>query len=224
MISIDALKPAAALKFWSSKVPVTKKEFEALCEKAKTRAFTVSGISRQDQVTAIQRAIQKILDEGGTLDDFKDQISEIIELQGWTGKKAHRITNIFRTNMQSAYMAGRYEQLQKTTKLRPYWRYLAVGDKRTRPSHMALDGKVYPADHPFWDSYYPPNGFQCRCTVQSLSDRQVKKNGYKVESEFPGTTMVRMPDGSEVNANPMPDKGWSNNVGKDWLAGLKSKK
>ncbi|WP_291325265.1 phage minor head protein [Desulfovibrio sp. UCD-KL4C] len=221
-ISIEALKPAAALKFWSGKVPVTKKEFNTLCANAKARAFTVTGMAKQDQVKAVLQALQKMLDEGGTLADFKDQISDIIETQGWKGKKAYRVENIFRTNMQSAYSAGRYEQLQKSKRLRPYWRYLAVGDRHSRPSHMALNGKIYPADHPFWDLYYPLNGFGCRCIVQSLSKRQVEAGGYTVESEMPGPTMVKMPDGSEVNTNPMPDKGWSNNVGKNWLAGLNS--
>ena len=220
MISLEPLKPKAALKFWGLKVPITKSEFNRLSDKAKSRAFTVSGLSRLDQVTAVRTALTKCLDGGGTLADFKKQIPEIIEAQGWTGKKAHRIDNLFRTNMQSAYMAGRYEQMSKTTKLRPFWRYLAVGDKSTRPGHVALDGKVYPADHKFWDSFYPPNGFRCRCTVQSLSARQVEKNGYKVESKFPGPTMVKLPGGSEVNVNPLPDKGWSHNVGKEWLAGL----
>ncbi|GKT28980.1 minor capsid protein, partial [Aduncisulcus paluster] len=87
-------------------------------------------------------------------------------------------------------MAGRYEQMQKATKLRPFWQYDAVNDKRTRPSHTALDGKTG------------------------------KKAGYEIETEMPGPTMVKLSDGSEINVNPMPDKGWSQNVGKNWLAGL----
>lgn len=215
MISIDPLQPEAALKFWAKKVPVTRKEFDTLSQKSKAQAFTVSGLNQLDQVIAVERALDKMLNNGGTLADFKKEFPEIIKAQGWTGKKAHRVDNIFRTNLQCAYMAGRYEQMKKTTRLRPYWQYIAVEDKRTRPSHTALDGKVYPAEHEFWGRYYPPNGFRCRCTVQSLSKRQLKKRGLKVEDEFPGPTMVTLPDGSEINVNPMPDKGWARNVGKD---------
>ncbi|WP_051294828.1 phage head morphogenesis protein [Maridesulfovibrio bastinii] len=215
MISIDPLQPEAALKFWAKKVPVTRKEFDTLSQKSKAQAFTVSGINQLDQVIAVQNALDKMLKNGGTLVDFKKEFPEIIKAQGWTGKKAHRVDNIFRTNLQCAYMAGRYEQMKKTNRLRPYWQYIAVEDKRTRPSHMALDGKVYPAEHEFWNKYYPPNGFRCRCTVMSLSERQLKKMGLKVENEFPGPTMVKLPDGSEINVNPMPDKGWARNVGKD---------
>lgn len=41
-------------------------------------------------------------------------------------------------------------------------------DRRVRPSHAILDGKVYPADHEFWATHYPPNGFRCRCGVRTL--------------------------------------------------------
>ncbi|WP_320175784.1 phage minor head protein [Maridesulfovibrio sp.] len=216
MISVNALKPAAAQKYWAGKVPVTDKEFAQLTGQAKAQAFSVSGLSKLDQVIAVQNALAKIIDEGGTLADFKKEIPEIIKAQGWTGKAAHRVDNLLRTNLQIAYMAGRHDQMSKATKLRPYWQYVAVGDKRTRPSHTALNGKVYPADHQFWDTYLPPNGFRCRCTVISLSKRQLKKSGLQVETDMPGTTMVTLPDGSEINVNPMPDKGWARNVGKDF--------
>ena len=70
-------------------------------------------------------------------------------------------------------------------RLRPYWQYDAVNDSHTRPSHLAMDGRVFPADSPVWDTWYPPNGFRCRCTVTTLSARQVKERGLKVETEAP---------------------------------------
>ncbi len=224
MISVDALQPAAALKYWSGMVPVTKKEFEKLSEEAKRRAFTVSGLAKLDQVTAVQQALTKCMEEGGTPADFKKQIPEIIKAQGWTGKKAHRIDNIFRTNLQSAYMAGRYEQMQKATKLRPYWMLVAVYDKRTRVTHLAVDGLVFPHDHPFWQTWYPPNGFACRCIVITLSERQVKARGLKIQKEMPDRLRVVDPEtGMETFVTPIPDRGWAQNVGENWLAGLEPK-
>lgn len=221
MISVDALQPKAAIKFWSSKVPVTKSEFDKLSDHAKQRAFTVSGLSDLDQVTAVNQALTKCLNDGGTLADFKKQFPEIIKAQGWTGKRAHRIDNIFRTNLQSAYMAGRYEQMQKTTRLRPYWMLVAVHDKRTRTTHLAVDGLVFPHDHPFWQTWYPPNGFACRCIVITLSERQVKARGLNIQTEIPDRIRVVDPNtGMETFVTPIPDKGWAQNVGKDWLAGL----
>lgn len=94
----------------------------------------------------------------------------------------HRLENIFRTNIQSAYQVGRYNQMMQAVKSRPYWQYVAVLDGRTRPAHKAMNGKVYPADDPVWDFAYPPNGYRCRCTVRSLSKSEVDRDGLTVDS------------------------------------------
>ena len=87
-----------------------------------------------------------------------------------------------------------------------------------------MHGLVYPHDHEFWDQYYPPNGFGCRCTVQTLSQREVDKREEDVRTEMPGQVMVTdRATGMETFVTPMPDSGWGNNIGKDWLAGLEPK-
>ena len=42
-----------------------------------------------------------------------------------------------------------------------------------RPEHAALNGMTLPPTDEFWESYYPPNGWRCRCTVV-----QVRKKKY----------------------------------------------
>ena len=37
------------------------------------------------------------------------------------------------------------------------------------------------------DSWYPPNGFRCRCMVRSLSKRQVEQMGLEVRQNPPRT-------------------------------------
>lgn len=49
--------------------------------------------------------------------------------------------------------------------------YRTAGDERVREAHAALHNTTLPPSDPFWDSYYPPNGWNCRCTVvQVLRD------------------------------------------------------
>lgn len=43
--------------------------------------------------------------------------------------------------------------------------YRTAGDDKVRPEHAALNGVTLPKSDSFWDSYYPPNGWNCRCTV-----------------------------------------------------------
>ncbi len=201
-----------AQAFWADKVPMTKEQFNALAEEAQARAFFVAGLARLDMVQEVQNALGKALGNGETLSQFKQRIASVAQAQGWT---SWRVENIFRTNLQSAYQAGRYKQMVQVAKARPYWRYVSTQDSRTRPEHRALHGRVYHHEHSFWNQFYPPNGFACRCTVQTLSERQVKDRGLKIEKSLPQNEIWADPDtGMERNILPLPDKGWDRNVGK----------
>uniref|UniRef100_A0AA94F0J5 Phage head morphogenesis domain-containing protein n=1 Tax=Flavobacterium columnare TaxID=996 RepID=A0AA94F0J5_9FLAO len=48
---------------------------------------------------------------------------------------------------------------------RYYLEYRTAGDDRVRDSHAALNGIVLPKRRPFWQKYYTPNGWRCRCHV-----------------------------------------------------------
>ena len=41
---------------------------------------------------------------------------------------------------------------------------------RVREAHKILEAIVRPVDDQFWNTYYPPNGWNCRCSVEQLSD------------------------------------------------------
>lgn len=51
--------------------------------------------------------------------------------------------------------------------------YRTQRDKKVRPEHAALDRVTLPMSDTFWQEYYPPNGWNCRCTVI-----QVRKSKY----------------------------------------------
>lgn len=49
--------------------------------------------------------------------------------------------------------------------------YRTAGDERVREAHAALHNTTLPPSDPFWDSYMPPLGWNCRCNVvQVLRD------------------------------------------------------
>lgn len=73
----------------------------------------------------------------------------------------------------SAAMAAKWEQFQQDGD-RYYLQYRTAHDDKVRPEHAALEGVTLPMSDPFWETYYPPNGWNCRCTVQ-----QVLKSRYK---------------------------------------------
>lgn len=217
-ILAEPVKPEAAIEFWKQRAKLTWDEAKGLADGAKARAFYVTGLYQLDLVNMISDALQKALEDGELLEDFKKRIEEAITKQGWKG---YRVETIFRTNMQSAYAAGRYRKMQAVMQSRPYWQYLAIMDKRTRPSHAILHEKVYPADHEFWSANYPPNGFRCRCGVATLSQRQVDAQGLTVEKDMPQPGVWTDPKTKmEYFVNfPGADKGFANNPFKDWANG-----
>lgn len=126
---------------------------------------------------------------------------------------------------------------------RPYWKYVAILDSRTRPSHRALNGKVFRYDDSFWSSFYPPNGWGCRCRVVALSADDIEVRGITVDSSEGrlGTAMRLLSEKTgemrEVTtyttAHPddpfgkrkiviSPDVGWSYNPGAAaWVPDIK---
>jgi SPP1 gp7 family putative phage head morphogenesis protein len=90
----------------------------------------------------------------------------------------------------SAEMAAKWEQFAADGD-RYYLQYRTAGDDHVRPEHERLNGVTLPVDDPFWDEYYPPNGWNCRCTVA-----QVRKS--KATPSDPQEARLR---GAEATAN-----------------------
>jgi SPP1 gp7 family putative phage head morphogenesis protein len=214
----------AAAEFWRSKVQLSPGQFNRLADEVKTLAFGIGGIAKGAELATVFEALQRAMEDGISFGDFKAQCAAIFERRGWTGLSSWRVDNIFRTNIQTAYNVGRYRELQEMADSFPYWEYDAVNDRRTRPTHRALDGKVFPANHQFWDTWYPPNGFRCRCSVMALTEGEVAERGLKVETEDPTGRLIEPLDpvtGNRVPARPLiPDPGFAHHPGKTVWGGV----
>lgn len=162
--------PAEAVDYFQRKRVVTKETFNKLEREAKAAAFTVSGVYREDILEAFKFEIRNALDTGQTQKYVTSQFKEILAGAGHRELGDYHLESITRTNMQMAYGVGRRRAMEETADLLPFWEYSAVGDDRTRPTHRALDGSIYPANHPFWDTHFPPWGFSCRCTAIARLD------------------------------------------------------
>lgn len=217
-IIAEGVTPEEAIAWWKQRARLTDAEARALDEGARRRAFYVTGLARRDLVQLVSDGIQAALENGETLPQFRERIKEAIQAQGWHER---RVELIFRTNMHAAYAAGRWKKIQAVKEARPYLQYVARMI-RTRPSHAILHLLVYPVDHEFWKSNYPPNGFRCHCDAITLSARQVERRGLTVQKEMPKPGVWTDPKtGMEYFVHfPGADKGFRSNPGRDWLDGL----
>jgi len=243
------LTPEKAIEYFKSKGYTFSWNWQDTWQEAHAKAFTVAKAMRLDVLQYISEEVQKALDNGITLQQFKKDLTPKLQAKGWWGKKLvgdadggqtvqlgspRRLQTIYQTNLQTAYMAGRFKEMLDNVEDRPYWQYIAVMDSKTRPGHQRLNGKVFRYDDPFWNSFYPPNGWNCRCRVRALSSAEVKDRGLEISR---GEDYLRE---EEVNINKAGDKakvtvytdpktgldihldaGWSYNPGKaawkpDW--------
>lgn len=211
-LSTEPIKFEETIKYFKGKLTLSPAQFYKLSNEYKTLAFTVSGYSKAQVLNKFQSEIAKALESGETIKSFKKSMNEFLEKEGYKGITDFQADNIFRTNIQTAYNVGHYMQMtdKAVLKLRPYWQYSAVGDARTRLAHKAMDQKVFPADSPIWDTWYPPNGFRCRCGVRSLSKEEVKARGLAVETEIPKAVEV---EGKVIQV--IPDRNFHTNPAKE---------
>lgn len=194
------------------------------------QAFTISGITKAELLSEIKDELIKAMEEGRTVREFQKSLPEIFERHGYKPLNPWRIKTIYQTNLQDAFQAGRLEQTTRPEIMaaRPYWRYIAVRDGATRPSHLEMHGKVFRADDPVWESWYPPNGFNCRCSVQTVSAREVEREGYNLETEDP-TGKPFFPIDPETGGRLpprllMPDQGWGHMPGRRDLKAMLEEK
>lgn len=196
--AVFGMKPEDAIAFVKQKGFQVSWNWYEVRDAAHAQAFTVAKVARLDVLQDIRGAVESIFEKGWSLSQFKKNLTPILQAKGWWGKQAivdsqgeaeiaqlgspRRLETIYRTNTQSALMAARYKQMLANVQFRPYWMYVAVMDGRTRPSHAALNGRVFRWDDPIWQVLYPPNGYNCRCRVVALSERDMKRRGLVLSS------------------------------------------
>ena len=133
-----------------------------------------------DQIARLaEKKIHETLTEGmaqkWTLDRMKGQLTR--EFNGLKKQDVESVMpsveTVVRTESMTILHASQWESAQCTPALRSMlwgFEYFAVGDARTRPTHDAQDGVTAPATSDFWNHWYPPNGYNCRCSVIPLYD------------------------------------------------------
>lgn len=239
------LPPEKAIEYFKSKGYAFSWNWYDTWQEAHAKAFTVAKVMRMDILMDIRDMVQKALDEGITFQQFKKELEPRLKAKGWWGYKfvgypdgsvekilegsPWRLKTIYRTNMQTAYMAGRYQEQIENVDNRPYWQYVAVLDSKTRPAHRALHGKVFRYDDPFWQTHYPPLGWNCRCRVRALSQKDIDRAKLPVDSAEGRITWQDVPVSKKtgevqkvaVYHDPLTgekiatDPGWSYNPGRD---------
>ncbi|MGY3910753.1 phage head morphogenesis protein [Aeromonas piscicola] len=242
------MEPKEVVDYFQAKGHTISWDWQETLHSAHARGFTVAKATSLEVLTTLQSSVGQAVATGMTMREFSNQLMPELKRLGWWGQTTvthengqqqtvtlgspRRLETIYRTNMTTAYQAGRYLQ-QMNQPEHPYWQYIAVMDKSTRSSHAAMNGLVFAATDPIWETHYPPNDWGCRCRVRAMSKQRLEANGLSVSSSEGdlSTTTVEMGESlvtgevyqSDVTrfstvrngkrVSMAPSAGWSYNVG-----------
>lgn len=123
----------------------------------------------------MNEAFPSLLNEDGSRKPFEQFLNDVQRIdETYNGQYLKAEYNFA---VASAQMAAKWEKFTADGD-RYYLQYRTAYDDKVRDSHARLHNVTLPVSSPFWDEYFPPNGWGCRCTVV-----QVRKSKYALSDE-----------------------------------------
>ncbi len=138
---------------------ITHEVPEELTAALEQNTFIFSGFKTYHE---LREASTLLKDENGGFKPFERFLSDV-----------QKINNTYNRN----YLHAEYNHAVQSTQMAVKWhdfeqdgdryllQYRTAHDEKVRATHAALHNTTLPPDDPFWDEYYPPLGWNCRCTV-----------------------------------------------------------
>lgn len=172
-----------AINWFCKKFPVLYDVIEDITKKVDEQFFYMK---RSTELEVTKKLYYNLLDNlknGGTFKTWLEMSKEVLNKSG-LGDSPWYLELVYRNNMASAYNAGAFYNQELNKKNKPYGLYDGVDDSRQSDICKALDGKVFPLDHPFWNSYLPPNHHGCRSRRIALNVEELEEYELKVSKSI----------------------------------------
>lgn len=137
-----------------------KVEMSDLMRKRLTRSnYIFSGMKTFHE---LNEAFPSLLDENGNRKSFEQFLNDVRKIDEKYNQNYLRAE--FNFVQSSAEMAAKWERFMEDGD-RYHLQYRTANDGKVRPEHAAMHGITLPPSDSFWEEFYPPNGWNCRCTV-----------------------------------------------------------
>lgn len=141
---------------------VTPKMPNAWKAATKRNIFAFSAAKNYSQLQELRDAIYDG-ERTRSFHEFKTEAAKIVDKYNETYLQAE-----YDAAKRAGIFAEKWQNIVEDADIFPYLKYKTAGDERVRESHRVLDDIILPVNDPFWNNYYPPNGWNCRCTVEQL--------------------------------------------------------
>ena len=129
--------------------------------------FFFSGFKTYKELQEVSSLLKNYSGTFKSFDKFKLEASKIGKIYNENYLRAE-----YNFAVQSCQMAVKWNEYAKDGD-NYYLQYRTANDGKVRPAHQALNKTTLPFSDKFWNNYYPPLDWNCRCTVV-----QVRKNKY----------------------------------------------
>ena len=192
--------PQQAIEFFENKDLLPTWSYKDIWRHQHANAFVVAKCSDLDLLREFHQSIDHAMKKGWSYNTWYKNMAPAMQKRGWWGKgeaynpntgqwetaqlgSPRRAKIIFLTNMRNIKAAGRWAKMSELNKNQTrYLQYRALRFGNRRADHQDKQGIILPMDHPFWDFWYPPNGWNCKCTVRSYTKKQLERRGLSVST------------------------------------------
>ncbi|WP_215445651.1 phage head morphogenesis protein, partial [Campylobacter coli] len=162
--------------------------------------FTIAKLNDLNLLKDIQNSLIEALKNGDKFETWKKQITPKLKAKGWFGDEVEvinpktgevknikvgtsRLKKVFETNMRIAKAQAQWENILQSNKEYVRWVSLLHGNRRKE--HLALHGMILRVDDPFWINNRPPCGYGCKCSIQGVSESELKLYDWKLSKQTP---------------------------------------
>lgn len=139
-------------------------------------SFAIAGIKNMDSLMDAKNIIEKAIEDGTPLNEFKAQIKDLLSLANW------HTSLVVTQNISNAYHSGTWTRQQSTADLLPLVRFVLGGRSHHTEGCLYLVNNQIAVrmNDPGIAKVYPARHFRCGTTAFVVDEQWCEDNGYKI--------------------------------------------
>lgn len=187
---MDILWPSASAAFgWlSEQFKQFPDRLAGMVERSQVEAALYGREVDQSFMDRLNSELSDSIQRGEGRDAWRERLKGIVDTKAGFDETIHR------TATHRSYLEGQREILREPTivDIFPYRQYLATGDNRVRPEHMAMNRKVYHKDSPLArQAAALLEEWNCRCSEVPMTEDDAVAIGISPGGEPVGSASLR---------------------------------
>lgn len=173
--------------------------------------YRVADLVASDLLSKVRLSLDEVVRRGGTFEGWKANILPDLKKAGWWGVVNNvdltgtietivvdeiRLRHLFSTNIEMGISTIRWCAIQNQKDVLSYLRMMSyrAWEEDGHCFCGLIDGVILPVDHPYWLKAFPPNGPDCKCILQQVSERRMKKKGWLVTADLDLPSVAAIPE------------------------------